>query len=110
MFTPAVITSVVANSNIVLASVEKIIERAKLARSGDRFARLWAGDTSEIGCDHSRADLALCRRLSFWCKGDLERVDRLFRQSGLMRDKWDRPCGATRYGERTMATLSLLVE
>src|SRR4051794_26747819 len=42
--------------------------------------------------------------------GDVERVDRLFRQSGLMRDKWDRPCWPRRYGERTIPTLSLQAE
>ena len=63
----------------------QLIERAKSARNGDRFRRLWAGDVSDYGNDHSRADLALCRILAFWCGGDYERVDRLFRRSGLMR-------------------------
>jgi primase-polymerase (primpol)-like protein len=107
VFTSEMITPMIAYPTILFTSDEKLIERAKLAKNGDRFARLWNGDTSDFGGDHSRADLALCRMLSFWCKGDIERVDRLFRQSGLMRDKWDRPCGAMRYGERTLATLSL---
>jgi putative DNA primase/helicase len=97
----------IANPTILCASDEELIERAKLAKNGDRFARLWAGDTSVFSGDQSRADLALCRILSFWCKGDFERVDRLFRQSGLMRDKWDRQCGAVRYGERTIAMLAI---
>ena len=28
--------------------------------------------------------------LAFWCGGDIEHLDRLFRQSALMRDKWER--------------------
>jgi len=28
--------------------------------------------------------------LAFWCGGDTEQMDRLFRKSGLMRDKWER--------------------
>jgi len=37
--------------------------------------------------------------LVFWCNGDAEQIDRLFRQSGRMRpDKWDRSLGATTYG------------
>ena len=91
------------NSATLFASDEDLIKRAK---NGDRFRRLWAGEMSDFGGDHSRADLALCRMLSFWCKGDLDRVDRLFRRSGLMRDKWDRPCAAMRYGERTIVALS----
>jgi primase-polymerase (primpol)-like protein len=76
-FTSEVITPVTANSTIPFASDEELIERAKLAKNGDRFARLWAGDASDFSGDHSRADLALCRMLLFRCQGDFERVDRL---------------------------------
>ena len=83
-------------------SDEKLIERAQNASGGERFQRLWQGDTSAYGNDHSRADLALCRMLAFWCGGDVQRVDRLFRRSGLMRDKWDRRTGDSAYGVRTI--------
>jgi primase-polymerase (primpol)-like protein len=43
--------------------------------------------------------------LMFWCSGDLDRVDRLFRQSGLMRDKWDRKTGEDTYGAKTILAL-----
>lgn len=88
-------------------SDEELIERAKGARNGDRFRRLWEGDASDYGNDHSRADLALCGILAFWCRGDVARIDRLFRRSGLMREKWDRRTGDNAYGVRTIrATLS----
>src|SRR5262249_49076601 len=45
-------------------SDEEIIRRACQARNGDRFKRLWAGDTSDYGGDHSRADQALCNHLA----------------------------------------------
>jgi primase-polymerase (primpol)-like protein len=83
-------------------SDEDLIERAKNARNSDQFKRLWAGDTSDYDNDHSRADLALCRILAFWCGGDHERIDRLFRCSGLMRDKWDRRTGESDYGSLTV--------
>jgi primase-polymerase (primpol)-like protein len=83
-------------------SDEELIERAKVARNGERFRRLWEGDASDYGNDHSRADLALCRILAFWCGGDAERMDRLFRSSGLMRKKWDRHTGESAYGIRTI--------
>ena len=69
-------------------SDDKIIEKAKSAKNGARFSRLWSGDTSGNDGDHSAADLALCMILAFWCGADLIRIDRLFRQSRLMRDKW----------------------
>ena len=87
------------------ASDYEIIERAKRARNGERFRRLWTGDASDYENDHSRADIALCRMLMFWCSGDLDRVDRLFRQSGLMRDKWDRKTGEDTYGAKTILAL-----
>lgn len=40
--------------------------------------------------DHSSADAALCQHLAFWTGRDCERIDRLFRQSALYRDKWER--------------------
>ena len=88
-------------------SDDELIQRARAAKNGERFARLWEGDTADFGGDHSRADLALCRMLAFWCKGDFERVDRLFRRSGLMRDKWNRIAGGTRYGQRTILAISM---
>ena len=68
---------------------EGVVRKALSASNGERFARLWAGDTSGYG-SHSEADLALCGMLAFWTGGDAARIDALFRQSGLYRKKWDR--------------------
>jgi primase-polymerase (primpol)-like protein len=56
---------------------------------GDQILALWRGNTGAYGGDHSRADLALCRHLAFWTNYDRDRVDRLFRLSGLMRPHWN---------------------
>lgn len=40
--------------------------------------------------DASSADAALAAHLAFWTGGDCERIDRLMRQSELVRDKWER--------------------
>jgi hypothetical protein len=66
----------------------ELLDRAFRARNGAKFRRLWEGDTSGYP-SHSEADAALCCLLAFWTS-DPERIDRLFRQSGLVRDKWDR--------------------
>lgn len=79
-----------------------LIEQAKRGRNGTEFTALWAGDTSAYGGDESRADLALCNALAWWTNRDAERVDRLFRQSGLMREKWDRPTAGSTYGAITV--------
>jgi putative DNA primase/helicase len=69
---------------------EDLLALAKQAKNGEKFSRLWSGDTSDYAGDNSRADLALCSLLAFWTDGDTERMDQLFRQSGLMREKWNR--------------------
>jgi hypothetical protein len=82
-------------------SDDDVIRRAQMATNGDKFTRLWSGDTSEYGDDHSRADLALANMLAYWCDGDAARVERLFGQSQLgQREKWT---GRADYRERTIA-------
>jgi hypothetical protein len=69
---------------------EDILRRARAAKNASQFANLFdRGDTSAYGHDHSRADQALCSLISFWTQ-DPGQIDRLFRQSALMREKWDR--------------------
>jgi primase-polymerase (primpol)-like protein len=75
-------------------SDEELVDRAMRAANGERFGRLWAGDTSDYANGdnegRSEADLALCSILAFWVGPDQGRIDHLFRQSGLMRAKWQR--------------------
>jgi len=73
------------------------------ARGAYGIDALWRGDADAYGGDESRADLALCNHLAFWTDRDAARMDQLFRQSGLYREKWDssRPGGT--YGTMTIA-------
>lgn len=80
----------------------QIIERARAAKNGAIFPSLWDGDTSAYDGDDSRADLALCNILAFWCQKDASQMDRLFRQSGLYRPKWDEKRGRDTYGNITI--------
>ncbi|AGB39794.1 phage NrS-1 polymerase family protein [Natronococcus occultus] len=79
----------------------ELIEEAKNAGNGDKFRQLWNGNTAGYP-SQSEADAALCSMLAFWTAEDAHRMDRLFRDSGLMRDKWDEDRGAQTYGERTI--------
>jgi hypothetical protein len=76
-------------------SDKEILEIACKAKNGIKFSKLWNGDASEYKKpdgedDHSSADFALCSLLAFYTQKDANRIDRLFRQSGLYRDKWER--------------------
>ena len=74
-------------------SDDSVIVKASEAKNGEKFRRLWSGDITGYP-SHSEADAALTSMLAFWCGGDAGQIDRLFRQSGLMREKWDELRGA----------------
>lgn len=81
-----------------------LLDRMLKSTSGEAIARLWAGDWEWSGKygSQSEADQALCNHLAFWARKDPVQMDRLFRQSGLMRDKWDRPQSGSTYGWLTI--------
>ena len=72
------------------------------SKNGQTIERLFNGDTSKHNGDHSSADQALCNHLAFFTARNAERMDNLFRKSGLYRDKWDRKTGASTYGQITI--------
>ena len=76
-----------------------IIEKASQSKGGERFLKLWNGDASDYA-SRSEADFALASKLGFWCGPDIGRIERLMRQSGLARPKWDRHSG---YLDRTIS-------
>ena len=70
-------------------SDEEILEKARSAANGSAFATLWEGRWEENYASQSEADMALCCKLAFWSGRNREQVDRLFRRSGLLREKWN---------------------
>jgi hypothetical protein len=82
---------------------EAIIARMLGSSNADSIERLLNGDISGHGRDDSAADLALCNHLAFYCAKNRLQMDRIFRSSKLMRDKWDERRGGSTYGERTIS-------
>ena len=83
---------------------EQVLEKARAAQNGDDFSALWDGSWEGRFGSQSEADLSLCCSLAFWTGKNKEQMDRLFRQSKLFREKWDKvhhADGAT-YGEETL--------
>ena len=81
-----------------------IIEKMFNSRSGDKIKALFNGDTSLHEGDASSADIALCNYLAVHTKCNAEQIDRIFRNTKLMRDKWDvvhHSDGST-YGQETI--------
>ena len=81
---------------------EQVIQHACKSESGEKFKSLYNGDWSELYESQSDADMALVSMLAFWCGNVEEQIDRIFRESGLMRDKWDRKTGDSTYGQITI--------
>lgn len=79
-------------------AVPEILEKAFASKSGEKFRKLYSGDFSDYP-SQSEADLAFCNMLAFWCGRDISKMDDIFRQSGLMRDKWDRKQSGSTYGK-----------
>ena len=72
-----------------LNSASDIVKAACNAKNGDKFKALYSGDISAYG-SRSEADIAFCNMLAFWTGCDADKMDAIFRQSGLMREKWER--------------------
>lgn len=80
----------------------ELIEKIRNSQQGNDFMSLYNGDMSAYGNDHSSADMAFCKILAFWTGCDAEQMDRIFRSSALMRDKWNRGWGNGTYGSHTI--------
>ena len=80
----------------------EVISHIKASRQSAKFDALMAGNTTGHG-SQSEADSSLCWVIKFWSQEHAV-IDAIFRQSALMRPKWDekhRGDGAT-YGQMTI--------
>jgi primase-polymerase (primpol)-like protein len=66
----------------------ELLHLARTAANWRDFRKLFDGPVPPG--DRSRLDFELVAKLMFWFGKDYERIDRLFRQSALMRPKWFR--------------------
>ncbi|MUV88501.1 hypothetical protein GJ629_00220 [Halapricum sp. CBA1109] len=89
----------------------EVIEKAYNSKSGNKIQALYCGEASLYNTadseypSQSEADMALLFYLGFWTGKDPEQMERLFRDSGLYREKWDEQHygnGAT-YGQVCLA-------
>ena len=93
--------------------IQEIIDKAMSnPKNGELFKLLYYGDIDNAYIEagktwydntHSSADLAFCSLLAFWCNCDADKMDAIFRSSGLMRDKWDTKRGPDTYGNLTIS-------
>ena len=84
-----------------LSTANDIVKAACNAKNGANFQALYSGNTDGY-TSPSEADMAFCNMLAFWTGCDADKMDAIFRQSGLMREKWDRRQSGSTYGALTI--------
>jgi hypothetical protein len=84
---------------------EEVVRLARSAKNAAKFEALQSGDTCGYA-SHSEADQAYISLLAFYTR-DEEQLDRLYRQSGLCREKWiNRPGYRHSTIRKALSTLS----
>ncbi len=101
MFPPAGKSQSPPVVTIASADDRELLALARGAKNGDKFSALYDAAEHSYGSD-SEADLALCDMLAFWTGTDPGRIDRLFRGSARMREKWSESRGESTYGAQTI--------
>ena len=83
-------------------SNSELWERMFNSKNGGAIKDLFCGVL--INGDHSSTDMALANHLAFWTDKDAAKMDTMFRESALMRDKWDKQHSSDglTYGEMTI--------
>lgn len=71
--------------------------------------RLLEGKLDDADGDHSKADFMLCCQIANYTR-DEDQVDRIFRQSGLMRPKWTERRGKSTWGADTIYSAIEVIE
>ncbi|PGW64287.1 DNA primase [Bacillus cereus] len=93
--------------DITSLSNAELWERMFDSKSGAAIKDLFQGML--INGDHSSTDMALCNHLAFWTDKDAAKMDSMFRESSLLREKWDKPHSSDgrTYGQMTIDTAIL---
>lgn len=90
------------NGRVPLEDDEIVRLACSSRKSGAKFTALWAGQWDGQFNSASEADSSVVFTLAYYTK-DAAQIDRVFRRSGLMRDKWDEKHGQQTYGAMTIA-------
>jgi archaellum biogenesis ATPase FlaH len=87
-----------------VSSDEEVLQKLFNASNGADNIKLYNGDTSKYKDDHSAADLAFVNKVAFYTQIP-EQIDHIYRQSKLIRDKWDKAHSSSgeTYGEMTIS-------
>ncbi len=77
---------------------QQLINIALKSKQGQAFNTLYQGFWQGLYPSQSEADLSFANMLAFWTQRDKNKMDSIFRKSGLYRPKWDSRRGSSTYG------------
>src|SRR5699024_5835604 len=83
-------------------SEQELINIALKSKNGMRFKLFMEGGWEQFYDSQSEADMAFANDLAFWTARDYAKMDNIFRQSSLYREKYDRKTGDSTYGDITL--------
>lgn len=83
-------------------TISEILTKMYESKNGQIIKLFMQGGWEKYYPSHSEADIAFCNYLAFWCGRDYSKMDQIFRNSSLIRDKWDEKHGAVTYGQATL--------
>ncbi|WP_301420247.1 phage/plasmid primase, P4 family [Mammaliicoccus lentus] len=86
-------------SNLDDVEVMQLMARSKDA---DKISKLMSGGWQELFESQSEADLSLLNALAFYTQKNAKQMDRIFRNSDLIRNKWDKLRGNETYGQKSI--------
>ncbi|MEB7732942.1 phage NrS-1 polymerase family protein [Mammaliicoccus sciuri] len=100
-FKREVITNDVINYDITPANLDdnEVIQLMARSKDADKLSKLMGGGWQEIFESQSEADLSLLNALAFYTQKNGVQMDRIFRSSDLIRQKWDELRGSKTYGQ-----------
>lgn len=81
---------------------DELIRIAENGQNGMRFKLFMRGGWEQFYTSQSEADMAFANDLAFWTARDFQKMDNIFRESSLYRDKWDTKRGESTYGAETL--------
>ncbi len=83
------------------AADSEVLAKMFASKHGQKLRGLYEGNLTGYP-SASEAEAALISHLGYWSDYDRAQTDALFRQSGLMRPKWDEKRGPSTYGQVTI--------
>jgi putative DNA primase/helicase len=80
----------------------ELIQIACNSKNGMRFKLFMDGGWEQFYNSQSEADMAFANDLAFWTNRDITKMDSIFRNSSLYREKWDEKRSNSTYGNDTL--------